>query len=98
MTPNMIAIQIAVLDIMKACVSELKRCNSSVSLSGDGVCVYFLMLNILFCLTCVLASPGTEAMGSHSTPSQNILFFWPLQLDITSGSLLTQLAMALSPD
>ena len=39
MTPNMIAIQIAVLDIMKACVSELKRCNSSVSLSGDGVSV-----------------------------------------------------------
>ena len=31
MTPNMTAIQIAVLDIMKACVTELKRCNSSVS-------------------------------------------------------------------
>ena len=31
MTPNMTAVQIAVLDIMKACVTELKRCNSSVS-------------------------------------------------------------------
>ena len=31
MTPNMMAIQMAVLDIMKACVSELKRSNPSVS-------------------------------------------------------------------
>ena len=40
MTPNMTAIQIAVLDIMKACVSELKRCNSSVSVSVC-VCLFF---------------------------------------------------------
>ena len=31
MTPNMTAIQIALLDIMKACVTELKQCNASVS-------------------------------------------------------------------
>ena len=39
MTPNMTAIQIAVLDIMKACVTELKRCNSSVSFHSDSVSV-----------------------------------------------------------
>ena len=40
MTPNMTAIQIAVLDIMKACVSELKRCNSSVSVMNVVYLVY----------------------------------------------------------
>ena len=43
MTPNMTAIQIAVLDIMKACVTELKRCNSSVSFHSDIVIVSVCM-------------------------------------------------------
>jgi len=31
MTPNMVAIQMAILDIMKACVAELKRSQPNVS-------------------------------------------------------------------
>jgi hypothetical protein len=42
MTPNMTAIQIAVLDIMKACVTELKRCNSSVRFHSISVCMHLL--------------------------------------------------------
>ncbi len=37
MTPRMVAIQMAVLDIMKACVSELKRSQPSVSTQLVGV-------------------------------------------------------------
>ena len=40
MTPSMTAIQIAVLDIMKACVTELKRCNSSVSFHSVPLCMH----------------------------------------------------------
>ena len=45
MTPNMTAIQIAVLDIMKACVTELKRCNSSVSFHSISVCIQYYTCN-----------------------------------------------------
>lgn len=44
MTPNMTAIQMAVLDIIRACVTELKRVNPAVSIQLHKHCIVYLLL------------------------------------------------------
>ena len=43
MTPAMTAIQLSILDIMKACVVELKRTNPAVSIALGGHLLHSLM-------------------------------------------------------